>query len=124
MVASVLVTQHQLAGSGHPMSGTAARSDGDIQLQLQDWYQKGTNVHVALFEIIVGTITLTWLAALVWSLYVILTTPRQTWRTSGMSQIMWLAVVVLMPLIGTALFVIAGRKRLQRQANLSAQVTI
>ena len=81
-------------------------------------------MHVALFEIIVGTITLTWLAALVWSLYVILTTPRQTWRTSGMSQIMWLAVVVLMPLIGTALFVIAGRKRLQRQANLSAQVTI
>jgi hypothetical protein len=98
-------------------------SDGDIRQQLQDWYQKGTNVHIALFEIIVGAITLTWLAALVWSLYVILTTPRQTWRASGMSQIMWLAVVVLMPLIGTALFVIAGYRRLQREAALSAQAT-
>jgi hypothetical protein len=96
---------------------------GDIRANYKIATRKGNNVHIALFEIVVGTFTLAWLAALVWSLYVILTTPRPTWRSAGMSQMVWLIVVVFMPLIGTALFAIAGYRRLQHHATPSARAT-
>ena len=67
---------------------------------------------LASAELIVGIVTIAWMAALVWSLSVILTTPRDTWAASGMSQLMWLAVVVFMPILGSLLFAAVGRRRL------------
>jgi hypothetical protein len=63
-----------------------------------------------------------YLAALVWSVYVILTTSQETWKTSGMSQLLWLAVVLVMPLIGSMLFVAVGRQRLNKGANSMPKV--
>jgi threonine/homoserine efflux transporter RhtA len=67
---------------------------------------------LASAELIAGIVTIAWMAALVWSLYVILTTRRDTWASSGMSQLMWLAFVVFMPILGSLLFAVVGRRQL------------
>lgn len=64
------------------------------------------------FEMVVGIVPLAYLTLLVWSVYVILTTPQETWKASGMSQLLWLAVVLIMPIIGSILFIAVGRQRL------------
>ena len=66
---------------------------------------------ILLFPI--SLVALSGMALLVWALYVLLTTPQQTWESSGMSQIMWLAVVIFMPLIGSVLFAAVGHRRLK-----------
>lgn len=57
------------------------------------------------------------LVLLVWSLTVILTTPADAWKRAGASQILWVIVVVIMPLIGSLLFVTVGRKQLAGQPH-------
>ena len=68
---------------------------------------------IALVELVIGFVAIVWLTTLVWSLYVILTTPTTTWKAAGMNQLMWLIVVVFMPLIGASLFAAAGARRLR-----------
>ena len=61
----------------------------------------------------ISLVALASIAVFVWALYVILTTPQQTWQSSGMNQMMWLAVVIFMPLIGSVLFATIGHRSLQ-----------
>jgi hypothetical protein len=67
--------------------------------------------------LVVGLLMLVWLAILFWSLAIILTTPQQEWDESGMSQLAWLAVVILVPLVGAPLFLLVGRTRLGRSVD-------
>ena len=53
------------------------------------------------------------IALLIWSLAVILLTPEATWDAAGLNQWMWLAVVIFLPAIGSLLFVLVARTRLQ-----------
>ena len=76
-------------------------------------------MNLAALELAIGAIALTYLTALVWSVYTILTTPQETWEASGMSQLLWLAVVLVMPLIGSMLFVTVGHQRLAKGSNSS-----
>lgn len=69
--------------------------------------------------VLVGIGAVAYLTALVWSVYAILTTSQETWNASGMSQLLWLAVVLVMPLIGSVLFVTLGRHRLTTGINTS-----
>ena len=68
---------------------------------------------IAMAELVVGLVAVAWIATLVWSLYVILTTSTETWKAAQMSQSMWIVVVVFMPLIGAILFAAAGARRLR-----------
>ncbi len=68
-------------------------------------------------EVVIGVVVLAYWTALIWSLYAILTTPRETWRRSGMSRLLWLAAVIVMPLIGSVLFVTVARPRLAGRAE-------
>ena len=70
-------------------------------------------------ELVVGIGAVAYLTALVWSVYVILTTPQEAWKASGMSQLLWLAVVLVMPMVGSVLFVTVGRQRLTKGINSS-----
>lgn len=67
---------------------------------------------IAMAELVVGLVAVAWIATLVWSLYVILTTSTERWKAAQMSQLMWLVVVVFMPLIGAMLFAATGARRL------------
>ena len=75
---------------------------------------------IAAIEIIVGIVAITWLATLIWSLYVILTTPQRVWNAAQMSQTVWLSVVVFMPVIGTALFVLGGYRQVQQNLHVQS----
>ena len=55
---------------------------------------------------------LTLLGVLIWSLVVILSTPVETWDAAGLTQWMWLGVVVFLPLVGSVLFLVMGRRQL------------
>lgn len=76
----------------------------------------------ALLELVVGAVVVLWLAMLIWSLAIILTTPRESWTASGMSQFLWLAVVVFMPMIGGVLFVTIARPRLAKHGAAAGSV--
>jgi hypothetical protein len=52
------------------------------------------------------------LGIFVWSLYTILTTPTPVWKEADANQLMWLAVVIVLPLIGSLLFVSVGHRQL------------
>lgn len=60
------------------------------------------------------------LGLLIWSLYLILTTPQDVWEASGMSQILWLVVVLVLPFVGSLLFLIIGRPRVTPASGSSA----
>ena len=79
-------------------------------------------MNLVALELVVGIGAVAYLTALVWSVYVILTTPQETWKASGMSQLLWLAVVLVMPMIGSVLFVAVGRQRLAKGANSLPEV--
>lgn len=79
-------------------------------------------MNFAAIELIVGVVALTMLVTFVWSLFAILTTPQDAWKRAQMSQMMWLAVVIFVPLIGSMLFLVAGHSRL-RLASASQQAT-
>ena len=74
----------------------------------------------AALELVVGLVALAGLFILIWSLWVILITPEDTWNTAGLNQWMWLAVVIFMPLLGSILFLVAARRRLQQFGVVSA----
>ena len=69
---------------------------------------------LAAWEIVVGILALTAITALVWSLVLILFTPAEIWKAAGLIQWMWLIVVIVMPLVGSGLFLLIARRRLAR----------
>lgn len=52
------------------------------------------------------------LGLMIWALVQILTTDENTWKASGMLQLVWLAVVLVLPVIGAILFIAIARPRL------------
>ena len=74
----------------------------------------------AALELVVGLVALAALLILVWSLGVILITPEDTWKTVGLNQWMWLVVVIVMPVVGSVLFLVAARRRLRQGGAVSA----
>lgn len=64
-----------------------------------------------VFGLLFGVGGLATLGLLVWSLYLILTTPQDVWEASGMSQVLWLVVVLVLPFVGSVLFLTIARPR-------------
>ena len=65
------------------------------------------------------------LGVFIWSLVVILSTPRPIWDAAGLNQWMWLGVVVFLPLIGSVLFLAMGRRQLTAAGTAgSAETTV
>ncbi len=79
-------------------------------------------MEASLVGLLLLAIALAWLAAFVWSLVVILKTDSDVWQMAGMSQLTWVLVVVLMPVIGVALFVTIARPQLRAHSNLAGSV--
>ncbi len=52
------------------------------------------------------------LALMVWALVQILTTDESTWKAAGMLQLVWVAVVLVLPILGSILFIAIARPRL------------
>lgn len=52
------------------------------------------------------------LGLMIWSLVQILTTDESTWKASGMLQLVWLAVVLVLPVVGSILFIAIARPKL------------
>ncbi len=52
------------------------------------------------------------LGLMVWALVQILTTEGTTWEAAGMLQLVWLAVVLVLPIVGSILFFAIARPRL------------
>lgn len=80
--------------------------------------RKVPKLALAAFELIVGILALAGITALIWSLVVILFTPAQTWKAAGLVQWMWLIVVIVMPLIGSVLFMVMARRQLMEAGTV------
>lgn len=78
---------------------------------------KGTGLAIGMFGVL-GIFALVAMGLFVWALYVILTTAEDVWSEAGMNQWMWLAVVIFLPVVGTALFLLIGRGRLAEAAGI------
>jgi len=76
---------------------------------------------LGIFVLVFGVANL---ALLVWSLYVILTTPADSWDAIGMSQMMWLLVVLLLPFIGPVLFAVVAMPRLKVGIGIAAVTSL
>lgn len=76
---------------------------------------------VGVFILVFGVANL---AVLVWSLYMILTTATDSWDAVGMSQMMWLLVVLLLPFIGPVLFAVVAMPRLEKSPSAAAMTSL
>lgn len=113
-----------LAGFGHGLAGTAASGSGEMIPATV--LRKVPKLAFAAIELIIGVLALAGITALIWSLVVILFTPAETWKAAGLVQWMRLIVVIVMPLIGSVLFLALARRRLAAASATSsaAQVAI
>lgn len=76
-------------------------------------------MYLSIVELGVFSLAFAWLPLMIWSLYVILTSSEADWEASGMNRLLWLLVVLFMPLVGSILFILAGRSRLQQRRVVS-----
>lgn len=77
-------------------------------------------------ELAVGILALAFAPALIWSFVSILFTSQGTWKAAGLIQWIWLVVVIVMPLIGSMLFLLVARSRLSQagpSGNAAAVIT-
>lgn len=61
---------------------------------------------------IVALFGLVGLGLMVWALVQILTTDEGTWKAAGMLQLVWVAVVLVLPVVGAILFLAIARPKL------------
>lgn len=67
---------------------------------------------ITLFAGLLGVVTIAGMAFMVWALVEILRTDKVAWDASGMVQLVWVAVVLVLPVIGSVLFFAIARPRL------------
>ena len=67
---------------------------------------------MTLFAALLGVFAIGGMAFMVWALVAILRTEKSAWDASGMVQLVWVAVVLLLPFIGSILFFIIARPKL------------
>lgn len=66
-------------------------------------------------SVLFGLVALAGLGFMVWALVEILQTDKAAWDASGMVQLVWVAVVLFLPFIGSVLFFAIARPRLTVQ---------
>lgn len=67
---------------------------------------------ITLFAGLLGVVAIAGMAFMVWALVEILRTDKVAWDASGMVQLVWVAVVLVLPVIGSVLFFAIARPRL------------
>ncbi len=70
---------------------------------------------LSLFVSLIGVFAIAGLAFMVWALVEILRTDKAAWDASGMVQLVWVAVVLFLPFIGSVLFFAIARPKLTTQ---------
>ncbi len=67
---------------------------------------------LSLFASLVGLFAIAGLGFMIWALVEILRTDKAAWDASGMVQLVWVAVVLFLPFIGSVLFFAIARPKL------------